>query len=131
MKYIPQAPPFEMIDALLDAAGGNATTTLTIRPDNILVDGNAFTAAGLIENMAQTAASGAGFESHSRQQPPQVGFIGAVKGFYVSQLPQVHDRIITKTTVLNVIGQVQVVKGEVFLDGHCIAGAEYKIFLQD
>lgn len=131
MKYIPQAPPFEMIDELLTAADGSAVTQLTIRPDNVLVDGQVFTTAGLIENMAQTAAAGAGFEAHSRGAPPQVGFIGAVKGFVAVSLPVVGDRITTKTTLLNLIGNVQVVKGEVFLEEQCIASAEYKIFLQD
>lgn len=131
MKYIPQAPPFEMIDTLVSAADGSAVTRLTIQPDNVLVDGRSFTTAGLIENMAQTAAAGAGLEAHSRAVPPRVGFIGAVKGFEVVQLPVVGDTITTTTTLLHLIGNVQVVKGAVWLHDQCIAAAEYKIFLQD
>lgn len=132
MKYIPQAPPFEMIDRLITVdEQGVITTELTIQASNVLVADGVFSTAGLIENMAQTAASGVGFEAFNAGRKPEVGFIGAIKSFQVSALPKVGEHIATVVTPITQIGHVQVVQGAVYLNAVTIASAEFKIFLQE
>lgn len=131
MKYIPQAPPFEMIDQLVKIENGHTTTQLTILAENILVHNQYLTTAGLIENMAQTAAAGSGFESYNNNEAPKVGFIGAIKDFSANRLPKVGETITTTISPLHTIGNVQIVRGEVILNNEIIASAEYKIFLNE
>ncbi len=52
-----------MVDTLLSSDGSTARTTFLIRPDNVLVENGVFSAAGLMENIAQTAAAGMGYAS--------------------------------------------------------------------
>lgn len=131
MKYIPQAPPFEMIDALIDANETEAITSFTIRPDHLFVNKGYFTEPGLIENMAQTAAAGTGYHTAKQQLPAPVGFIGAIKNFEVSKLPGVGDTIQTTTKVLHQVMNATVVQAYVHLNGEKIAAAEFKIFLEE
>lgn len=130
MKYIPQAAPFELIDHLVTSQNGETTTEFTIPAQHVLVENGFLTTGGLLENMAQTAASGVAYEAHKTNTPPPVGFIGAIKDFSLMQLPKVGDKITTRIVPITAIGTVQVVQGEIFLAETVIAKAEFKIFLQ-
>ena len=55
---IPQKPPMVMVDKLIFAEEKKVVTSFLIRRDNIFCSDGVFTEAGLIENMAQTAAAG-------------------------------------------------------------------------
>ena len=58
---LPQGPPFIMVDRLLSTDASATRTVFLVTPDNPLTLDGKFSVAGLIENMAQTAAAGAGF----------------------------------------------------------------------
>ena len=45
---IPQRPPFVMVDCVLSCEDADAVTQFTVRPDNILLDGDFLSASGLI-----------------------------------------------------------------------------------
>lgn len=129
MKFIPQAPPFVMVDTLIHTDDSLTETTFTIDELNILVEDGYLTTAGLIENMAQTAAAGVGYKAQKNNAAPPVGFIGAIKNFEVTQLPPVGSTIKTTMELLQTIGNVQIVNGNIYLNDQKIASAEYKIFL--
>ncbi|WP_118976883.1 3-hydroxyacyl-ACP dehydratase [Taibaiella koreensis] len=130
MQYIPQAAPFEMIDAVEQVTETETCTRFTIREGHLFVDDGVFTEPGLIENMAQTAAAGTGWKAAQQQQPAPVGFIGAVKNFEVTLLPAVGDTIVSTVTMLHQVMNAHVVQGRVMLNDELIAEAEFKIFLQ-
>ena len=130
MKYIPQAAPFEMIDALVSATETTSTTQFTIRENHLFVENGFFTEPGLIENMAQTAAAGTGFIAAQKKEPVPVGFIGAIKNFEVTQLPAIGESILTTTKVLHQVMNATVVHASVHLNQRIIAEAEFKIFLE-
>jgi 3-hydroxyacyl-[acyl-carrier-protein] dehydratase len=130
MQYIPQAEPFVMIDELVSTTETVTQTKFTVREGHLFVENNEFTEPGLIENMAQTAAAGTGFRANESGQPAPVGFIGALKGFQVNELPKTGNTIITETTFLHQVMNAHVVQGRVFLDGREIASCEFKIFIQ-
>ena len=46
-----------MVDQVLTHGEADAVVQFVVRPDNLLLDGDLFSAAGIIENMAQSCAS--------------------------------------------------------------------------
>jgi len=130
MEYIPQAAPFEMIDALVSASAEEAVTRFSVREGHLFVCNGYFTEPGLIENMAQTAAAGTGFLAAKEGLPSPVGFIGAIKNLRVHRLPPVGASIQTRTRVLHQVMNATIVEAAVALDETVIAEAEFKIFLE-
>lgn len=128
--YIPQRPPFVMIDEVLAAEQGRTQTTFTVRDGHMMVRNGCFTESGLVENMAQTAAAGTGYMAQQEGKPPAIGYIGALKSLKVSTLPAVGDTITTEVIFLHQVLNVHVVEGKVTLDGAEIARCEFKIYLQ-
>lgn len=131
MKYIPQAPPFVMIDELLQTTGAETVTAFTVREGHLFVEQGRFTEPGLIENIAQTAAAGMGKKAAESQEAVPVGFIGAIKNWELLALPLVGDTIETRITVLHQIMNAHIVQGVITCRGQQIAAAEFKIFLQE
>lgn len=129
-KYIPQRAPVIMIDALWKCEEKVATTSLTIQQDNIFVEQGKFTEAGLLENIAQTAAAKVGYECERKGIPVPPGFIGAIKNLEVSYFPKVGETIRTEIRVENEIFGMTLITGEVHFDALQIARAEMKIVLQ-
>jgi 3-hydroxyacyl-[acyl-carrier-protein] dehydratase len=130
MKYIPQAPPFVMIDELCSASEAETRTQFTIREGHLFVQDNLFTEPGLIENMAQTAAAGTGYKATLTGQPAPVGFIGAIKNLEINYLPKVGETIISCVKMVHQVMNAHIVEGTITCEGKVIASAEFKIFLQ-
>ena len=132
MKYIPQAAPFEMIDRLTAAGDHDSHSQLTIREDNIFVVNGFFTEPGLIENMAQTAAAGIGYQAMKEQQDkPPLGFIGQIKNLSIYHLPEVGSRISTEIIVETALLNVKVLKGKVSIGQQLIAEGSFKVFVEN
>jgi len=130
LKYIPQRSPVVMIDTLLRCEEHEAFTTFTILPDNIFVENGLFTEAGLLENMAQTAAAKVGYECEIRQQPVPPGFIGGIKNLEVVEFPPVGSTIHTTIKIENEVFGITLITGEILWENRSIAKAEMKIVLQ-
>jgi predicted hotdog family 3-hydroxylacyl-ACP dehydratase len=124
---IPQKPPMVMIDRLARISGSETETLLTIRKDNVFVDDGLFTEAGLIENMAQTAAAGVEHNAGSGNKPAP-GFIGSIRNLNIYILPPVGVQIKTIVKVEHEVGDATVVKGEIFLNNNLSASCEMNIF---
>ncbi len=130
-EFLPQAPPFVMVDTLVSANENKIVTEFTIREGHIFVASNKFIEPGLIENMAQTAAAGSGFAARQKNETPPIGYIGAIKDWQLIRLPNLGETIATTITTLHNIINVQVVKAEIKVKEEIIASAEFKIFLQE
>ncbi len=94
LPYIPQRPPFVMVQTLEHSDGEGAATRFTVTEDNILVEAGVFKEPGLVENMAQTAAAGTGYRYYHSGERVPVGFIGAIKNLKINLLPN-HSKTIT------------------------------------
>jgi predicted hotdog family 3-hydroxylacyl-ACP dehydratase len=129
--YIPQRPPMVMIGKLLASVDKTTRTSLVIRTENLFVENGFFREPGLIENMAQTAAAGAGYRASIQGHTPSPGFIGGIRELVIRELPRAGDEIMTETEVEHEIFNATVVKARVFLAGRVIASCEMKIFLMD
>ena len=135
-KLIPQDPPMVMVHGLLEHDERQTRTTFTIEEGNIFVENTVFTEAGLIENMAQSAALRTGWISAITMEDdgsfkPVVGVIGAVKDLEVFRLPEVSSRLETTIELLTEFGSATMVKATVRKAEEVLAVAELKIFLTD
>ncbi|PSK92142.1 3-hydroxyacyl-ACP dehydratase [Taibaiella chishuiensis] len=131
MKYIPQGPPFVMIDELLRTGDTETLTAFTVREGHLFVDNGHFTEPGLMENMAQTAAAGMGKKAEDNQEPVRVGFIGAIKNWQLHRLPVIGDTLNTRISVLHQVMNAHIVQAVITCGGAPVAEAEFKIFLQE
>jgi predicted hotdog family 3-hydroxylacyl-ACP dehydratase len=126
---IPQKPPMVMVDRLIRSEGTETVTAFMIRPDNVFLENGKLTEAGLIENMAQTAAAGSGSKPEEAGREPRTGFIGGIKDLAINKLPCTGEEIVTRATVEHSVLDATVVRAEVRLNERVIAGCEMKIFL--
>ena len=129
ISLIPQRQPFVMIDEVTAAGELNCSTKFLITPDNILVDGEHFTAAGLVENIAQTAAARAGYLAIQEKQAVKKGFIGAVNNLRIFRLPLINEILETVIIIENQVFDVTLISGIVSCKGSKVAECEMKIFM--
>jgi 3-hydroxymyristoyl/3-hydroxydecanoyl-(acyl carrier protein) dehydratase len=129
LSLIPQRPPFVMVDKLLYADETSATTSFLINEKNIFVVNGKFREAGLVENMAQTAAARAGHISSTHKKIPAIGYIGDVKNLEIVELPEIDDELETEITVERQIFEVTIITGKVMCKKKLIASCEMKIFI--
>ncbi len=129
IPLIPQKPPFVMVGKLLYTDVSITRSSFTVNRDNVFVKDNLFQEAGLMENIAQTAALRAGYLAQIEDKPVAVGYIGAVSSFEIFDLPKVDDEIITEITVENQIFDITVLSGRVWLNQDLMAKCEMKLFI--
>jgi predicted hotdog family 3-hydroxylacyl-ACP dehydratase len=119
-----------MIDRVLSASETVSSASFTIREGHLFIEEGRFTEAGLVENMAQTAAAGTGYRASQDNKPAPIGFIGALKNLQIQELPIVGDTIQTTITFIHQVMNAHIVQGVVKRGGVEIASCELKIFLQ-
>jgi predicted hotdog family 3-hydroxylacyl-ACP dehydratase len=130
LSFIPQRHPFVMVDNLLFADNKTAATDFIIRDNNIFFEEGEFSEAGLLENIAQTAAAGAGYRAITGNKSVSPGYIGAVKNFEVFKLPGINDILTTEVSIANTIFNMINVEGKIMCNGSLIAQCEMRIFIQ-
>ena len=118
-----------MVDELLFSDDDHTKTGFTVAADNVFVINGAFSEAGLMENMAQTAAAGAGNMARIEDRPIDIGYIGAVKNLEVFELPVVNDELVTEVKVETRLLNIAVVTGKVWRNDTLLAQCEMKIFI--
>ena len=129
---IPQRDPIIMVNRIISANDTLTVTSFRIEESNIFCSGGYFQEPGLIENIAQSAAAGAGFERMENGMDFSTGYIGGIKNLEVFQLPEVGEEIETSVEVIHTIFNVKIVNGEVRkTDGIMCARCELKIFLSE
>lgn len=129
LQFIPQRHPFVMIDNLLFADEKITRTNFTVSAENIFYENDAFTEAGLLENIAQTAAAAAGYKAIMQNKPVSVGYIAAVKNFEIFFLPKINNELITEIVTTDHVLNVTVISGKVLCNGQLAAQCEMKIFI--
>lgn len=129
IPLIPQKPPFVMVGKLLHTDINITRGSFRVNAGNVFVKDNLFQEAGLMENIAQTAALRAGYLAIIEDKPVSVGYIGAVSGFEIFSLPEVDDEIVTEITVENQIFDITVLSARVWLKENLLARCEMKLFI--
>lgn len=117
-----------MVDKLLFADDTITRSSFVIKAGNVLVKDNIFQEAGLMENIAQTAALRAGYMAQSENKPVVSGYIGAVKNFEVFALPKVNDELLTEVVIANQVFDVTIFAGKVWHNQTVLAQCEMSVF---
>lgn len=129
LSLLPQQPPFVMVDELFYSDPLCTRTRFVITEENPLTINGQFTEAGLLENIAQTAAAGAGHRAQQEGTPVRDGYIGAVKNLEVFALPVTGDQITTEIFLGEQVFDMTVINGKVWRNNELLAQCELKIFL--
>jgi len=125
--YIPQRPPFVLVDNLLLCNEEVVATDFTIPSDHILVENSCFTPAGMIENIAQTCATRIGWLNQDK--PVRIGVIGSVNNFEYAQLPPAGKTIKTTVTVQSSVFEAIIVHAEIVCEEQPVAQCDMKVFV--
>ena len=118
-----------MVDSLLLCDEHITRTSFRINEQNVLVVNGEFTEAGLMENIAQTAAARAGYIATKTNEPIAVGYIGAVKNFEIFRLPKVNEELITEIKIENQVFDVTIISGTIKCNDEVMAVCEMNIFI--
>ena len=124
---LPQGPPFVMVDKLLYSDGHLTCTSFRITPGNPLVEKGRLSAAGLMENIAQTAAAGAGYAARAVNEGVRSGYIISVKDLDIRALPEIEAELMTEITITARVADIIVISGKTTCGGKVIATGEMKI----
>ena len=124
---LPQGPPFVMVDKLLYSDGHLTCTSFRITPGNPLVEKGRLSAAGLMENIAQTAAAGAGYAARAVNEGVRSGYIISVKDLDIRALPEIEAELMTEITITARVADIIVISGKTTCRGEVIATGEMKI----
>ncbi len=131
LNWIPQRPPFVLVDQLVLAEVEKSVTLFKIPEDHVLVERGVLTEAGMVENMAQTAAAGMGYiAAQSSDGPAPVGYIGALKNLKIGACPPIGTIIKTEVLYLQQVFGARLVAAKILWDDKEIASCEFKIFIQ-
>jgi predicted hotdog family 3-hydroxylacyl-ACP dehydratase len=130
LALIPQKPPFVMVGKLLYTDETITRSSFVIGADNVFVRNNLFREAGLLENIAQTAALRAGYIAHAENKPVAVGYIGAAKNLDIFNLPKVNDEIITEVTIETKVMDITVLTGKVKQNETLLAQCEIRVLTE-
>jgi predicted hotdog family 3-hydroxylacyl-ACP dehydratase len=130
LSLIPQRPPMVMIEKLHHCEGNQTISSLKVREDNIFFKDGFLREPGLIENIAQTAAAGAGYkmmQAEDKKDVP-VGFIGAVKNLKIYRLPMKGEILTTTVTTQHEVMEATIIYGIIKSLSNFVAECEMKIF---
>jgi 3-hydroxyacyl-[acyl-carrier-protein] dehydratase len=130
LRYIPQRYPIILVDTLCAVSDGLTITSFEVKACSLFVKDGILHEPGLIENIAQTAAAGLGYQCALNKQVVPVGFIGAIKNLTVDYMPVIGDVIETRVKVLEEIFDMSLIKGESFVGDKRVVECEMKIVLK-
>jgi predicted hotdog family 3-hydroxylacyl-ACP dehydratase len=129
LSVIPQRSPIVMVDTLLHCDGTTTKTGFRVRDSNIFHENDFLRESGLVENIAQTAAAGAGFTARQMGQPAPVGYIGAIQNLQIFALPKTGDLLETEVILAHKVFDVSFINGSIRCGDLLIAKCEMKIFI--
>ncbi len=129
---LPQRDPFVMVGRLISFDMSRVVTETVVSPDNIFVEDGYLSAAGLIENIAQTCAARIGYlNKYILGKNITIGYIGAVKDCQIAGLPETGATIQTTVEVVAEIFGMILAKAEVRKGDRLLASSVMKIALKD
>ncbi len=131
LSIIPQKPPFVMVDKLIHCDDTSARSIFLITTENILVENGHLSEAGIVENIAQTAAARSGYLIRKENKIAQIGYIGDVKNLEIAELPKINSKIETEIVIKNQIFGITVIAGKMMCGNKILAQCEMKIFISN
>ena len=130
-RLIPQRNPIVMVDTFFCVDEESAETGLHVQSGNLFCEGDFFRESGIIEHVAQSAASFAGYASFTKGESPKLGFIGEVKKFKIVRLPEVGEFLHTRLRVLGEAAGITLISAETKSGEEVLATCQMKIFIKE
>lgn len=127
LAFIPQRPPFVLVDNILACDETVVTTDFCVPQEHILVNNGCLSEAGLMENIAQTCAARIGWLNQDK--PVRIGVIGSINNFEHNQLPPAGKTIQTTVTVESAVFEAIIVHAEIVCEEQHIAQCDMKVFV--
>ncbi len=127
--FIPQREPMLMVDTLYACDEASVETGLTIAADNLFVDGKLFSESGMIEHIAQSAATFAGYNDWINKRPIVLGYIAEIKKFSLKAPAHVGDMLRTSLTVQSQAMNITLMNAVTTIGGVEAAVCKIKIFM--
>lgn len=131
LQFIPQREPMVMVENLHKAEDGQTISSLKVDRGNIFCKDGFLQEPGLIENIAQTAALGVGFEYRNENKDVPTGYIGAVQKLTIHKLPEMGKTIYTEVNVEHKVFNTTLINGKITCENQLIANCAMKIFLDE
>jgi 3-hydroxyacyl-[acyl-carrier-protein] dehydratase len=128
--YIPQRSPIVMVHELMEASEEYAVTHFHITADHVFVQHGVLLEPGMVENIAQTAATQVGYIFKRKNVPIPIGYIAGIKDLEILDQPQVGTTIKTTVRVLNQVLDVTLVEGTIHQNEKLMARCEMRIFVR-
>lgn len=129
-SYLPQRPPFVMIDELITANEKGFESQFKVVDSNLFESNGTLSESAVVENIAQTCAAGFGYVgSQSGGEAGRLGFIGAITRLTNFSPAIVGDVIETKIEVLNTFENIHLVQGTASANGIKLLECQMKIVL--
>lgn len=116
IALIPQRPPMVMIDTLLYCDREHTETAFTVVEKGLFVEKGRLSAAGLLENMAQTIAARMGYLAMYGPGATGVvrkGVIGAIRRLSIGSLPHKGQTLKTSVDLIEELGDMILVSASV------------------
>jgi predicted hotdog family 3-hydroxylacyl-ACP dehydratase len=131
-ELLPQKGKFVMIDKLNYLDETRVSSSLTVKKNNIFLDGDLFSEPGIVENIAQTAAARMGYiGKYIDNSGVRIGFIGEIKNLAVNRCPRVGEKLTTTIEIVNELFSTLLVHTETRVNGDLIASGSMKIAMTD
>lgn len=127
---IPQKAPFTFISSLQHVGQDNCITGFQFGPEHVLCFDGKLSAAGILENIAQTSGCKLGYEDFIKGKKGKLGFIGEVRDFIYTRLPEAGEELTTEVIIEKVVFDVTIISGTVKINGEEIARCQMKIFFE-
>jgi len=127
---IPHKAPFVFITSLKEVTPNTCTTTFQFNNQQVLCYNGKLSAAGLLENMAQTSGCKWGYDDFAQGKKGKLTFIGEMSGFTFSRLPYCGEELTTEAVIEKVVFNVTIVSAKIKVGEEEIASCRMKIFFE-
>lgn len=131
-NYLPHREPMLMADEILEINHEKAVTRFEIKADNFFIENDLFSAAGLIENCAQTCSAICAqdlFEDKTTA-PKVIGFISNIKKVKIHTLPEAGTEIISRATLISEYENICNIHCETYRGGTLLLEADIVMFIK-
>lgn len=129
-ELIPQREPMLMVDSLTSFEDNIAVTSFEVRAENIFCQDGYFRESGIMENIAQSAATQAGYAELIANRPVVLGFIGSIDKMKIYRLPAVGETLETTVEIITQLDDITLVHAKSQSNEGDVAECNMKIFLK-
>ena len=130
LTCIPHREPFIAVHEIIRASEDAAETQFEIETGSVFEINGAISEAGLIENMAQTAAAQMGYYCRQQNLPVPLGYLASIKHLVVHFLPLAGTIVKTSVAISNRIMDVVLLDAIVRQKDRDVCRCEMRVFIK-